>query len=284
MEGRHLDRLELGLCWGTLHRASLTELIEVAARHHFPTLSFPPYLYAACLEQGIDAPDLRRRMADAGVRVTVTDCISAGLPGMPDEPIRFDGHILPRPGEAECFAMAEALGSPNVKISHHGAAPVEQSELTQAIGGICRRAAERGLGIVLEFVPGSGIADIATAAAIRRDCGEANCQILLDSWHLARSDGSADDIRALPPRSIGAMQLSDRNPPPPGTPYVPMTGRLLPGEGSLPLYAIVKAALANSPGLSAEIEVFSEELTALPIDAAAARTAAAVTAWRAGWR
>ena len=59
-----------------------------------------------------------------------------------------------------------------------------------------------------------------------------------------------------------------------------MTGRLLPGEGSLPLHDLVAAALANSPGLSAEVEVFSAELSALPIDKAAARAAAAMANWR----
>ena len=54
--------LEIGLCWGTLHRASLTELIEAAARYRFPTLSFPPYLYAAGLEQGL-AESLRLRLS-----------------------------------------------------------------------------------------------------------------------------------------------------------------------------------------------------------------------------
>jgi sugar phosphate isomerase/epimerase len=60
-----------------------------------------------------------------------------------------------------------------------------------------------------------------------------------------------------------------------------MTGRLLPGEGELPLGEIVSAALANSPALTIEVEVFSEELGAMTADAAAARTAAAVAAWRA---
>ncbi len=277
-----MEALEIGLCWGTIHRASLIEMIETAARHHFPTLSFPPWLYTACLAQGTDGRALRQRMRDAGVRVTVVDAITAGLPGMPETPVFFDGKEIPRSGEEDCYAMAEALGAPNVNISHFGAGPVTQEELTEAIGGICRRAAERGLGIVLEFVPGSGIHDIAAATAIARDCGEANCTILLDSWHLARTDGTAADIRALPPGSIGAMQLSDRIPPPPGEAYVPMTGRLLPGEGSLPLFDILNAAMANSPVVSAEIEVFSAELSGMTIDAAAARTAAAIAAWRAG--
>jgi hypothetical protein len=59
-----------------------------------------------------------------------------------------------------------------------------------------------------------------------------------------------------------------------------MTGRLLPGEGSLPLHDVVSVALANSHGLSAEVEVFSAELSALPFDLAAARAASAVHKWR----
>lgn len=277
-----MDGIEIGLCWGTLHRAALPELIEAAARFGFPTLSFPPHLYAQALAEGHDAAGLRRRMRDAGVRVTVADAITAGLPGMPDEPVLFDGKTVPRASEADCFTMAEALEAPLVNISHFGARRVAQAELTEAIKGICRRASARGLGVVLEFVPGTGIADLAAAAEIVRDCGEANCAILLDTWHLARTGGTPADIAALPPRCIGAMQLSDRLPPAPGESYVPMSGRLLPGEGSLPLHLIVAAAQANSPGISAEIEVFSAELAALPIVEAAARTTAAISAWRAG--
>ncbi|MEO6718402.1 MAG: sugar phosphate isomerase/epimerase [Novosphingobium sp.] len=277
-----LGEIEFGLCWGTLHQATLPQLIDAAARHGFATLSFPPYLYADWLGAGYSSQMLLRKMRNAGVRLTVADCISAGLPGMPETPISFRGKSLPRPGEAECFAMAEALEAPLVNISHFGAGPVSHEELTEAVGTICRRAGARGLGIVLEFVPDTGIADLATAQAIATGCGEANCSILLDSWHLARTGGTAADIRALPPGSIGAIQLSDRNPPAAGEVYVPMTGRLLPGEGSLPLHDIVGAALANRPGLSAELEVFSAELSALPVDKAAARAAAALASWRNG--
>jgi sugar phosphate isomerase/epimerase len=118
------------------------------------------------------------------------------------------------------------------------------------------------------------------AQAITAACGEPNCKILFDTWHLARGGHGVSDLRALPPGAIGALQLSDRIEPPPGSAYVPMTGRLLPGEGELPLGEIVAAALVNSPGITIEVEVFSEELTGMTADTAAARTAAAVQAWR----
>lgn len=276
-----MEQLEVGLCWGTVYRATLPEMIEAAARHGFPTLSFPPALYLDCLNQGIDARTLRKQLADAGTRVRVVDCISKGLPGMPDDPISFDGKLMPRPDEASCYAMAEDLEAPVVNIAHYGASEVPEAELTDAIGAICRRAGERGLTIALEFVPGTGIRDLETARRIASATGQANCTILLDTWHLARTQGTAADIAALPAGSIGAMQMCDRSEPPPGTPYVPMTGRDLPGEGELPLGDIVRAARTNRPGLTVEIEVFSAELAAMSVDAAAARTAAAVAKWRA---
>ncbi|MGE3691274.1 MAG: sugar phosphate isomerase/epimerase family protein [Novosphingobium sp.] len=276
-----MDALEIGLCWGTVYKASLIEMIEAAARYGFPTISFPPALLFDAIEAGHNAAGLRRRLADAGTRVRVVDCISGGLPGMPSSPISFDGRTMPRPDEKACFAMAEMLDAPIVNLAHYGADPVPREELVEAIAGICRRASVRGLTIALEFVPETGIPSLEGARAIAGATGESNCTILLDTWHLARTGGTATHITALPTGSIGAFQLCDRTEPPAGTPYVPMTGRDLPGEGQLPLHEIVTAARANNPAITAEIEVFSEELAGMSIDKAAARTAAALAAWRA---
>ena len=56
--------------------------------------------------------------------------------------------------------------------------------------------------------------------------------------------------------------------------------RKLPGEGELPLAQTITAALANNADVSIELEVFSEELLAMPPADAAARTADAVRVWR----
>ena len=90
-----------------------------------------------------------------------------------------------------------------------------------------------------------------------------DCGVLVDPWHLARTGGTVDDLRALPSGAIGAFQLDDRTTPPAGVPYVPMTGRDLPGEGKLPLRDIALAVLDNNPTLTAEVEVFNDELRSL---------------------
>jgi sugar phosphate isomerase/epimerase len=275
-----MEKLEIGLCWGTVYKASLIEMIEAAARHNFPTLSFPPALYSDCIAAGMDAADLRKRLRDAGTRVRVADAISGGLPGAAEGPVNFAGMTMPRPDEKACFAMAEALEVPIVNLAHYGANPVPREQLVEAIAGICRRAGERGLTIAMEFVPNTGIPDLEGAQAIAEATGEPNCAILLDTWHLARTGGTAASIAALPPSSIGALQLCDRIEPPAGAAYVPFKGRDLPGEGELPLPDIIAAARTNSPGITAEVEVFSDELASMSIDAAAERTAKAVKKWR----
>jgi sugar phosphate isomerase/epimerase len=106
-----------------------------------------------------------------------------------------------------------------------------------------------------------------------------NLGVLLDTWHFSRSGSTLEQLAALPPGTINAFQLSDRTPPPPGTPYVPMSGRSFPGDGTMPLAEIIRLCHANKPGLTAEIEVFSAELRAL----SAADAATLVNDKTRGW-
>jgi sugar phosphate isomerase/epimerase len=270
-----------GLCWGTVHQAGLLEIIEVAARHGFPTLAIPPFVIEECRADGMSEARLRKRLRDAGVSVRVIDCIQAGMPGMRSSPTRFKGRQIAQADAAQCFAVAAAVEAPIVNVSPFGGVPVAQPELAEWIGALCREAALRGVTIALEFMPETAISDLACAHAISIACGEPNCGVMLDTWHFARSGGTIGEITRLSPGAIVGLQLSDRSEPPQGEEYRPMTGRLLPGEGCLPLGAIVAAALANSPAITAEVEVFSEALGALTADEAAARTAEALGVWRA---
>lgn len=268
-----MDDLEIGLCWGTLQQASLFELIEAAGRHGFTTLSVQPDALTAAIE-ALGAAGLRKRLKDAGVRVRVLDAMWGALPGQ----VRPDGSS--GSNEEDCYRVAETVEAPMVNVTHYRGRPTPRDQIIDALGGLCRRAGERGVQIVLEFIPDTGLPSLNETQAIVRAVGAANLSINLDPWHLARSGGTVEDILALPPGAVGAFQLCDRIPPAPDAVYVPMTGRDLPGEGQLPLCDIARAAVANDPKVTAELEVFSAELRELPVEAAAARAAAAVQAWR----
>lgn len=273
---------QVGLCWAMIYRASLAETIELAARHGFATLEVSPFVYFAALEAGASATQLRQQLRDAGVRVQVIDCISGGLPGLDGTLSVFRGQPMRRDTVETCLEVAEALEAPVLNLTHYRGSPVDLGLLAEALGAVCRKAGARGRAIALEFVPDSGIPSLNAARFLTEACGESNCGILLDTWHLARSGATIADIEALPAGMIRAFQLSDRSEPEPDAPYVPMSGRKLPGEGELPLARIAAAALANNPGLTMELEVFSEELLAMPPAAAAERAAQAVWAWRQG--
>ena len=274
---------EIGLCWGTVSPATLVETIEAAARHDFPTITVDPVLYYNSLDAGLDAAGLRKRLSDAGVRVRVIDGIWTGIAGLPSEPMQVGDTLFTRYNAAQCLEVAEALGAPIISFGHYLGDPVPRAAIAEGVGNACRLAADRGVTIVLEFIVESGMPSIAEAHAVAVECGEPNCGLLVDTWHWSRSGATLDDLRALPPGAIKAFQLNDRVPPLPGTEYVPMSGRLLPGDGELPLREIIAAGLANNPGLTFEVEVFNAELKALSPGDAAARVADAVNRVRQSW-
>ncbi len=129
---------------------------------------------------------------------------------------------------------------------------------------------------MIEFLPGTGIADLATGLAVVRAAGEANGAVLFDSWHFARSGGKLEEIDADAARWIGALQLSARTPHQDLVPYVPMTGRKIPGRGALPLARMIAPVLAAHPELPVGVEILSDEMEAMSFDEAAGAAAKAL--------
>lgn len=278
-----VNKLPVGLCWGTLIQASLPELILEAGRNGFGTIAVTPPSFRRCLEAGTTVAELRAMLADNGVRVAVIDPLMSGLPGSPrPEDVAENMRVGFLHDEAYCYVVAEALGARVINIAHFLGKPVPLPELAGAIAAICLRAASRGLSVSLEFIPGTGMPDLVTANQLVELAGEPNLGVLFDTWHYARSGGTLEQLRALPPGRINALQISDRIAPPPGAAYVPMSGRLFPGEGEQALDEILQLAFANNPSISAEMEVFSADLAAMPVAAAASRAADAARSWLAG--
>ncbi len=278
--------LELGLGTGNFLSASLPELIDLAARHGFPTVTVRPMAVLQALEQGLSETTLRRRFTDAGVRPTLLDGLASALPGVPppesmDPALRalLPVDALYPPDEDACFRCAELLQLPVINVIHYRGPELPLEQMADAVGALCDRAKARGFVVALEFVPTTGLRNLPFTQAVIAASGASNCGITLDFFHLDRTGGTAAEIRRLPAGLIANIQVSDRTPLPPGTPYKPLTGRKLPGEGQLPLRELITAALDNSPEATVDIEVLNEELRGLPMDEAAARLAAAGKAW-----
>jgi sugar phosphate isomerase/epimerase len=255
-----------GLWWGTLEGAPFSELVAAASGAGFAEISITPAMYFAAREQGRTDVDLRAELDGCGIAVAVVDPLIAGLPGSltPDDVgPRFRSTF--EHGEQDCYRVAEAVGAPAINVAHYLGAPTATEPLAEAIGGIAARAATRGIDVLVEFMPEGSIPDLATAAAIVAAIDSANCGLMFDTWHHWRCGGTSDALRALPPGTLRAVQLSDANVDVHGTGTAPPTrDRLLPGDGVIPLIDIVRLAKSNRPEVSIGLEVFNHELARLP--------------------
>lgn len=271
----------IGLCWGTVRQASLGELIDVAGLHRFPTISVPPHIVDQHLASGEGAASLRRRLAKAGVRVTVIDALTRELPGAPspDEvpPIWRRNWTY---GLDDLIRMAQALEAPTINVTHFLGKPVEPQVMAEAIAALAARAERHELALSLEFMPGTSLATLASSARIVQLAGAANVGLMVDIWHLLRAGGDAADIRLLPPGSVRGVQLNDRRADAAEPTRGEVSSRSLPGEGDAPLAELMQAILDNTPGVSIEVEVFSPELASLPPIAAGERVARALARWQ----
>jgi sugar phosphate isomerase/epimerase len=126
-------------------------------------------------------------------------------------------------------------------------------------------AVEReGAQVCVEFLPWTGIPDLATAWSLVEPLGP-SAGIVLDTWHWQRQPrGPALELLAtLPGDRIGYVQLCDAAKEPTGNPSSEaMSSRLLPGEGVVDFTAVISALDAIGAAPFVAIEVFNPALVA----------------------
>lgn len=248
-----------GLCWGSAPGATLFQLAEAAAAAGLEWISPTPGQVLDELARGLVPADIRGALADLGVRVSVLDPLIRPVPGVPapaavEERMRW----LFEPTQEQCWRAAEAVDAPAINFTQFLGQGVARAQLFEELVRLAEANRAQGFASTIEFIPGTGVPDLPAAAELT--AATTGFTVLFDTWHYARSGGTLDQIAALPPGAIGAVQVNDWCPPEPGAAYVPMAGRLTPGTGTLPLGAILQQINANSPGLVVGIEVFNAAL------------------------
>jgi sugar phosphate isomerase/epimerase len=164
--------------------------------------------------------------------------------------------------------MARTFG-----VSHLNAGLLEKLPLdfvTDAFAELCRRAGELTVG--LEFMPYSGVPDLATAWAVVSGAGQPNGALLVDAWHWSRSRTTAADLEPVPADRVVAVQLCDVREQPMEPQRTESLGhRLPPGRGCGDVVGMVSALKTKGvqPRVVA-VEVIADELVAQGLDVAAA--------------
>ncbi len=161
------------------------------------------------------------------------------------------------PGDAAVDVAAE-IGARHVLVA---SGPADRGTVVDRFAHLCARAAPAGVVIVLEFLPIFTVASLADAVGIVEEVGHPAGAVLVDTLHLSRSGGQPDDLRAVPSRLLPYLQVADAPEEPPDRDQLrdeALHGRLLPGDGALPLAATLVAV----PDVPLSLEIRSATLMA----------------------
>jgi sugar phosphate isomerase/epimerase len=270
---------DLVLCSGTLPRGiRFAERLTAAAAAGFTAVSMWGRDYAAARAEGLSDTDMRSMLTDHGLQMAELDPAWWWLPGASEVHIapELDSEEVFRFGEAELFAIADAVGGRSVNAVDVFGGSWDIDAAAEAFAGLCRRAAEHDLLVHIEWLPWSRIPDLRTALAIVQMADQPNGGINVDAWHLVRSGTDLAELRSVPGRLILGIQLDD-GPLEAEANLVDATlhHRDLPGEGQFDLLAIVQALLDTGTTAPIGVEVFSDALHELPAGEAAQRAARA---------
>ena len=235
---------QLSLAHLTVLDTTPPELVTVAAAAGFrtigirltapPSVGVPPY---DILGEGPLLRETLRRLADTGVSVLDTEFLRFE----PEHPA----------GIPEGFLEVSAqLGARHVLVM---SAEPEEARTMERFCELCDRAAPYGLGVGLELAIYTGVRTLAQAARVVVRSSRPNASVVVDALHFSRSGGVPADITRGDPSLFRYAQICDASADMPGPGDTPdlireaRTGRLLPGEGVLPLRELVAALPPTVP-------------------------------------
>ena len=267
------------LLWAANVRThSFQDRLAAARAYGYDALSLFPIDVRQWESDGLAPEDLRRLAAEADVEIAVLDPLTSWLPGwsVPDA-LGDDFAAFIDFGEDTFFDLAERLGVGSVNVIEALGDDVDPDHAVHHFGRVCDRAAALGMRAQIEFMPFSGVPDLAFAWDVVRRAGRPNGGLTFDTWHYHR--GTVDDalLRSIPGERVFRVQVADAASEPVGDLMNDLLHhRLLPGHGALPLAATLRSLRATGALASVGPELFSDALDTLSADEAAAATGSAL--------
>jgi sugar phosphate isomerase/epimerase len=184
---------------------------------------------------------VRQRLADTGLRVLDVEVLVLG-PGVPDS---APDRILEIGAELDArYAVAIGMDP-------------DLARTAERFGRLCERAAAGGMRLALEFMRFTAVRTLADALEIVRAAGHPAGAVLIDMLHLVRSGGGPEDLLGIDSDLLPYAQICDAPAASPGEEIgllvnEALNGRLLPGDGALPIEEIL-ARLPTGRPLSCEV-------------------------------
>ena len=189
------------------------------------------------------ARDVRRRLDETG------------LIALDIEPI-----MLTRDGDHGDRIVDAALivGARNILVASRDS---DLTRVGERLAALAEKLAGTNVRLVLEFLPVLGIRTLDQAIAVVGGIDSPNVGILVDNLHLARAGHSPGDLRSVDGELLPYLQICDAplllaDTSVPVLLHEALHGRLLPGEGELPIAEL----LGTVPNVPLSLELRSEHL------------------------
>jgi sugar phosphate isomerase/epimerase len=231
----------LSLCWLTVQGAHPLAHVDAAIAGGFDAVGLrlvPPAPTDELIPVAGNEPLMREllaRLADTGIAVLDVETVWIG----PDLDI---ARLRP------ALESAQRLGTSNLLTMGNDS---DEARLTDTFARLCEEAAKFGLRVGMEFAAFTKVRTIDAARRLVEAAGEPNGRVLIDTLHVARSGATPADVAALDPKWLAYYQIADARGSRPASDDALRAeargDRYLPGEGELPLAAIVAALPAGLP-------------------------------------
>jgi sugar phosphate isomerase/epimerase len=235
----------LSLAYLTVNGADPLQHIEAAAAAGYQAAGLrllpPRHLSNAPAVVGNPAliRDIKRACSRTGIRLLDAEVAS----------------LTPASTRSELSAMVDAAAELDFRFIQTVVEDPDRQRASDSLGMLAELASDVGMTIALEFMRFRDISNLAQAMDLIEITAYDNVRVLIDALHLARSDGSAADVARLRSDWIALAQLCDAPAMAPSLEQLPVearTARLHPGEGALPLAALLDALPDDLP-LSIEV-------------------------------
>ena len=181
------------------------------------------------------------------------------------------GWLGPKFDRGSIAAVMETLAALGARSMSLVGWDPERTRLLENFIAVCEAAAAIRLDVHLEFMTYAGLKTVEEARDFVARAAQPNARVIVDALHLDRSGGTPDAVRTLDPATIASLQLCDApkaRPPAEKLRDESVNGRRLPGEGELPLFALLDALPA---GVVIELETPDASLVGSSIEDRAKR-------------
>ncbi|WP_188879782.1 sugar phosphate isomerase/epimerase family protein [Halarchaeum nitratireducens] len=166
---------------------------------------------------------------------------------------------------------AEALDAHHIKVGNIRGFEAPRSQVATAFERLCQEAARHGTSVGLEIMPvDPNVTSLDEAAAVTG--APSNGGILLDTWHISKMEISMEDLTQIDRDNLVHVELNDGYNSGESITYQTTRQRMLPGEGTFDVSGFIDSVQEIGYDDPWGVEVLSDYLRGLPIEAAFQRT------------